>query len=252
MTICIAAIGKLNNEEIIVFATDHMITTPNGQFEHSIAKYKELNGKNAAMLAGAALLFDELVNTESVIIPNIKKDIFENFKKKRLEVIQNEILNVYRIDQDFLIESLKNQIPNQFINTMLEKISSFNLNTQILLVGFENGISHITEINESGIFDFRDINFHTIGTGSVQASNTLLFQKHSKEDNLETTVYNVYKAKRNAEVMPGVGKEMDLLILTKKGIIKLGNEKIKILQDIYQKELEFGKTNQKLKDLKII
>ena len=40
MTICIAAISVKNGKDFIVFATDHMITTGMGQFEHSVPKYK--------------------------------------------------------------------------------------------------------------------------------------------------------------------------------------------------------------------
>ncbi len=34
MTICIAAIATEDGKEIVVFLTDHMVTTPAGQFEH--------------------------------------------------------------------------------------------------------------------------------------------------------------------------------------------------------------------------
>ena len=84
MTICIAAIGTESNKELIVFATDHMITTSTGQFEHTIAKYKELNKNTVAMLAGQALLFEDLVVlSDKTYIDEIKKQISENFRKKK-------------------------------------------------------------------------------------------------------------------------------------------------------------------------
>ena len=129
-------------------------------------------------------------------------------------------------------------------------MSNFKLGTTILLIGFRNELAVLSEINEGGIFDFRDINFHTIGSGSVQASNTLLFQKHSKSDNLSRTIYNVYKSKRNAEVMQGVGKETDILILTETdGVKRISDENINILKDIYESELRFGKDNSNLKKI---
>lgn len=249
MTICIAAIGTEAKKEFIVFATDHMITTGTGQFEHSFAKYKELNKTTVAMLAGQALLFEDLtqLNNRDIHIDEIKKQIFENFKKKRKDVIENEIFSIYGINQDFFVESLQKPIPNPFIHTILEKVSNFKLVTNILLIGYNDGLAIISEINEGGIFDFRNINFHTIGTGAVQASNTLLFQKHSKNDNLSRAIYNVYKSKRNAEVMQGVGKETDILILTEDGMKKISDEKINILKDIYEAELKFGKDNAEFK-----
>lgn len=249
MTICIAAIGTEGKNEFIVFATDHMITTGTGQFEHSFAKYKELNKTTVAMLAGQALLFEDLtqLSDKNIFIDEIKKQIFENFKKKRKEVIENEIFSIYGINQDFFVESLQKPIPNPFIHTILEKVSNFKLGTNILLIGFNDGLAILSEINEGGIFDFRNINFHTIGTGAVQASNTLLFQKHSKNENLSRTIYNVYKSKRNAEVMQGVGKETDVLVLTEDGMRKLSDEKINILKGIYEAELKFGKDDAEFK-----
>lgn len=55
------------------------------------------------------------------------------------------------------------------------------------------------------------------------------------------TIYDVYKAKRNAEVSEGVGRNTDLVILRKGiGCTKLTKEDIKILDSIYEEELELG------------
>ena len=86
MTICIAAISKEKNKEFIVFATDHMVSTMTGAFEHSIKKYRELNKFTVAMLSGQVLLFDDLIKLEGNEndFNEIKNRIFENFKKSGL------------------------------------------------------------------------------------------------------------------------------------------------------------------------
>lgn len=248
MTICIAAIAKENDNEHIVFATDHMITTNMGQFEHSIVKYSELNKNTVAMLAGQALLFDDIVKINDDIIgyEEIKKQLFDNFKEKRKEIIENEIFDVFGIDQQFFVDSLQKQIPNGFISFILTKVSELRLKTKILLVGFVDSLAQITDIDEMGITDFRSMNFHAIGSGATQAVNTLLFQKHSKTDPLLITIYNVYKAKRNAEVSGGVGKETDLLVLGDDGVQQLSDDDIDILNKIYMAELQYGKNNNEL------
>lgn len=248
MTICIAAIAKENDSEYVVFATDHMITTNMGQFEHSIVKYSELNKNTVAMLAGQALLFDDLVkiNNDTISYEEIKKQLFDNFKEKRKGIIENEIFDVFGIDQQFFIDSLRKQIPNGFISSILTKVSELRLKTKILLVGFVDSLAQITDIDEMGITDFRSMNFHAIGSGGIQAANTLLFQKHSKTDPLLITIYNVYKAKRNAEVSGGVGKETDLLVLGGDGVQQLSDDSIGILNKIYTDELQYGKNNSEL------
>lgn len=249
MTICLAAIAKEDGKEYIVFSTDHMVTTSIGQFEHSIIKYKEINKTTVAMLAGDPLLFDDLINiknSNSLSYLEIQKQVFDNFKKKRKEIIQNEIFDVYGIEQKFFIDALARPIPNPHIHSILEEVSKFNLGTGILLIGFEDNSARISEVNERGVLNFRDMNFHAIGSGNMQAANTMLFQKHDKCEALTSTVYNVFKSKKNAEVLEGVGRETELLVLSLNGCKKLNGSDLEILNKIYNNELSFGKKHSDL------
>lgn len=248
MTICISAICTENKEEHIVFAVDHMITTGLGQFEHSINKYNVLNENVVGMMAGNALLMDYFFdedyseNSFSEIL-----DIFEEkFKEKRLNIIEKESLDVYSIDLDFIRDILKGPITNDFQAAILKKIAKTKLESAILLMGFENNKARIAEVSDYGIGNFNRINFHTIGSGSIQAQNTLLFQKHSKKDDLRTTLYNVYKAKKNAEVMQGVGQDTEIGFLNNGSIVMLDKKNMDILDNVYALELNWGKEHKEV------
>lgn len=253
MTICISAICTENSKEHIVFSVDHMITTGIGQFEHDISKYKLLTDNSVGMLAGNALLMDYFLEDDysNKSYSEIQSVLEEKFKQKRLQKIQREILDIYAIDFDDVKEMLKNPITNDFQSLILKGITKTNLDTAILLMGFENGKAKISEIVDTGIETYDQIYFNTIGSGSIQAQNTLLFQKHSKQDDLKTTLYNVYKAKKNAEVMQGVGKETDIGYLNEEGIIMLDDENIAILDEIYNIELNYGREHKMLNELNI-
>lgn len=253
MTICISAICTEKGQETIVFSVDHMISTGLGQFEHDINKFKLLNDNTVGMIAGNALLMDYFLNEDysQKSYSEIQKILQEKFKQKRLEKIQKNVLDVFSIDYDFVREILKNPISNDFQSSILKSISQINLETVILLMGFENGKAKISEVGDTGIENYDQINFNTIGSGSIQAQNTLLFQHHSKCDDLKTTLYNVYKAKKNAEVMQGVGKETEIGYLNDSGITMLTEDDIKLLDEIYHIELNYGKKNEKLKGLMI-
>lgn len=250
MTICIAAIGKFNSKDCIVFATDHMISQPNlGEFEHAIQKYRKLNSDNIAMLSGDPLLFEEILkNSDLDVFEEISKQIFKNIITIKQEKINSQIHCIFNTDDNYIKNVALLQKPeNNFINQLLGLISNFKLKTSILLIGFNEGKAKICEVTEFGIVQLRDLNFGAIGSGSLQASNTFLFQKHSKEDDLITTIYNVYKAKRNAEVARGVGKETEVAILTeKKGIRELDRDHLEILNTIYEEELKWGKKHKDL------
>ena len=253
MTICISAICTQNNRENVVFAVDHMITTGIGQFEHDICKYKLLSDNTVGMLAGNALLMDFFLEDDysDKSYSEIQSILEEKFKQKRLEKIQKKVLDVFTIDWDDVKEILKNPITNEFQTLILKSITGTELDTAILLIGFEGKKAKISQIGDAGIEIYDQIYFNTIGSGSIQAQNTLLFQKHSKYDDLKTTLYDVYTAKKNAEVMQGVGKETDIGYMDENGITMLDKESMEILDEIYRIELNYGRRHQKLNDLNI-
>ena len=249
MTICISAICTENEENNIVFAVDYQEL---GKYEYDIIKYQCLNENTVGMIAGNALLMDYFLNEDysEKSYAEIKKSIEEKFRQKRHEEVQ-KILDVYSIDFDYLRELLKNPITNEYQKSILKSISKAKINAAILLIGFEDGEVKINEIGNFGTEDYTQINFSCIGSASIQAQNTLLFQQHSKNDDLKTTLYNVFKAKKNAEVMQGVGKKTDIGYITKDGIKLLTKEDIDVLNEIYGIELNYGKNNPKLDELKI-
>ena len=252
MTICIAAISKEKNKEFIVFATDHMVSTMTGAFEHSIKKYRELNNCTVAMLSGQVLLFEDLIKLDGneSNFNEIKNKIYENFKRKRNEIIKSEIFNIYGIDEQYFKDVLSKPVPNPIIQKVLTQVSEFNLKTNILLIGFDGNEARIADISDFHMIDFTSLNFHSIGSGTIQSDNTLLFQKHGKHESLINTIYNVYKAKRNAEVMNGVGKETELLILRKDiGCRYVNPDQLKILSEVYEEEFNYYKDHKKLKGL---
>jgi len=204
------------------------------------------------MLAGNPLFFEELTKTHKNSYEELKEEIRVNFQEKRREIIDREILNTLGLDHQFILKILEAPQINVHMHTVIGKILGFNLETGILLIGFdEKQEAQITEINQEGTADFRAVNFHAIGSGFTQAINTLLFQKQSKTDKLSATIYNVYKAKRNAEVLQGVGKETDLLVLSpSQGCIDLKNH-LSLLDEIYGDELSAGKTSPKLANLNL-
>lgn len=253
MTICISAICTEKDKEHIVFAVDHMLSNTLGQFEHSITKYKKLNDNTVGMLSGDPLLMDYFMGLDcsNTSYNDIGETIKDKFKEKKLEVVKEDILDTYQVDFDFVRNILESPNINPISMEILKQVATAELNTALILAGFEGDKAKISEISESGIKDYTEINFHTIGSGTIQAMNTLLFQRHEKEDDLKTTIYNVFKAKKNAEVSRGVGKETDIGYLNNNQIILLKEEDLNILEKIYNIELVCGKNHADLNNLNI-
>jgi len=258
MTICIAGIGSCkelgNKKEAVVFATDHMITFSNlgQQFEHSIEKYRRINSNTVVMLSGETLLFESAIKGigEKDNFDNMVKQIHHNMINMRDARVRKLVLAKFQIGFKDVKDFLKLEEHNQTTEEILDAIKQISLGTSLMLVGFKDAKAQLVEINEHAYVNARDIHFNAIGSGGAQALNTLLFQRHSSKEDLKTTVYNVFKAKRNSEVSRGVGKETDIFIMTADGkILKVGNEQIKILDEIYKKEMKYGKKQKELSDM---
>jgi len=204
------------------------------------------------MLSGQALVFDAVLKDmkKGDSIDIISEKIYKNMIALRDEKIQRVIFDKFHMNFDFIKEVLMKDDYNDTISEIVATIKQFSLQTSVILAGFKEKKAQIFEISENEAINTRDINFDAIGSGGIQAINTLLFQRHSKTENLKTTVYNVYKAKRNSEVAVGVGKETDLFIFLSNGkVIELTDANINILDKIYMKEMQFGKTNKMLNDM---
>src|SRR3989344_4907474 len=153
MTICISAIAtKEDGKEAIVFSTDHMVSTQLGQFEKEIKKYKVLNKNNIiAMLAGQTLLFDRILEGTNDFhdFHKIRDKIGTNLATIRKEIIKREVYDLFGIDENYIKSILPAPIQNPFIQKILETVSSFSLQTNILLIGFDDvGKAQISEIDE--------------------------------------------------------------------------------------------------------
>ena len=83
----------------------------------------------------------------------------------------------------------------------------------------------------------------------AQAINTLLFQKHSKNCEVRKCIYSVYKAKRNAEVANGVGKETEVIVLDADKIYYLDESELSKLSQVYDEELKYGIGHEHLKTI---
>ena len=150
MTICLAAIGKEDSSEFIVFATDHMVSTQLGQFEHSIIKFQKINKNTVAMLAGNPLMFRDLVTVskKKSSYEDIKKEIFQNFKAKREAQIKNQVFDIFGIDKTYFLDILRMPQINPALQKIIKDTAEITLETGILLIGFDSGKAQITEINE--------------------------------------------------------------------------------------------------------
>lgn len=218
MTSCIAAIGKNENgQDVIIFATDHMISQQLGieesQFEQAVEKFKMINKDTVLMFSGVTVHFPKIIDAlnskfgqvlDNTKYNDIVKSLTEIMKAFRFQTFEQEVLDKYKLKFEDIRDAItRQQYSHPILQTILNQLTEYSINSMILSVGFQNDEGQMNIIDDFREYSYRDNNFAAIGSGWPQAISTLMFQKHSKNNDIATTLYNVYKAKKNSEVARG-------------------------------------------------
>jgi hypothetical protein len=227
MTVCIAAIN--NEHKIIAFATDRMVTAslPPIEFEHSIPKLTEISNHCVSLSAGDAIrgkeIFEELRHTvtkTNINLGQMVQCISEIYRKKRLQIAEALFLRVRGLSHSDFIQAGAKLLPPPIYAQIDHGLATFNLQVEAIIAGVDDSGPAIYGIHNPGIADcYNSIGFHAVGTGAMHALISLI-ETYSPNFSPGETLYSVYRAKRIAEVAPGVGQDTDL------GIIEF-NQKLK-------------------------
>src|SRR5437660_150610 len=97
------------------------------------------------------------------------------------------------------------------------KINEFNLESSLLLCGFENLTPEIYIVSDPGIQNSASPEgFGVIGIGQDAARSRLFTLETDPNDELGKVLYDAYDAKEScAELLPEVGHEWDALVLVR-------------------------------------
>lgn len=243
MTVCIA--GLCNESKSVVLASDRMITMryPPMEFEHGIPKLEIICPACMVLTAGDALAHADLCrvvrNTVRLLsqprIVVITEEVRKAYVAMRLQAISQRLLEPrgWKLD-DFYGKYIR-IVPTDIVVTLDHQIANFNYGLDVLVAGADADEAHIYGLRHPGEVDCYDsIGYHAIGIGYIHAVQNLIANKYLSSLGTNLAVYFAYEAKRSAEVAPGVGKDTDMVIITKKGYKMVATEQVSMLNDIYE------------------
>jgi hypothetical protein len=229
MTICVAAL--CDNGHACVVAADREITIGlplNIGFEHHERKIDEITSKSVVFSSGSALIGAEVVGKLRRLIPQTGETTVEQIASALRDTYMNVLERAEQVIlrprglslQDFR-EKGTQQIPAPGIDQLF-----FNstLNTEFLVAGVDQTGGHVAWIHYHGVQGmgllewFDKLGYAAIGSRASHATILLSLDGQHRDLGTAETVYNVYYAKANAEVAPGVGPATDLALVTSDGL----------------------------------
>lgn len=248
MTVCIVAINQ--KHKLIAFATDRMVTAtfPPIEFEHSLPKLTKLNNYCIALSAGDAIIGKEVFDAVSEIlqktnppIAQISEHVKEMYQRKRLQILEALHLRSRGINHKVFIEAGAKLLPPAIYAHIDHAFATFKLHLEAIIAGVDELGAKIYGVRNPGLVDcYNSIGFHAIGSGSMHALVSLI-QTYAPEISIVETMYSVFRAKKVAEVAPGVGEETDLGIVDSQQKVKFfdkNDELIKKFSELYKREKE--------------
>lgn len=261
MTICIATI--CDEFKKVVVASDRMITGryPPIEFEHEISKINKLTETCVMLSAGNALPSEELLQKVKpkirekggLSIAQINDIIEEAYEELRTKEIEARYLRPRKIMtiENFYKEYI-NKIPQGMAAALDGEMANFQYDLVILVAGVDEEGAHLFTVHNPGISNYHNrLGYCSIGIGDLHSSISLISSNFSPHTKLIHGIFNTYKAKRAAEVAPGVGRATDMAVIDSKGIKTLTEGDIKKLEEVYQETNRPQNLDELLKNLTI-
>ena len=106
-----------------------------------------------------------------------------------------------------------------------------------LVAGVDETGAHLFAVTHPGVLlPVETMGYAAVGSGGIHAAVRLSLGQHNKIAALVDTVYNVYEAKKAAEVAPGVGKLTDLAIIKNGKVSFAGQPLIEALEKAHKEK----------------
>lgn len=264
MTICIGTLCE--DGHACVVAADRQITVGgiNLEFEHADKKIEDIIDGCVVMSSGEALLASQVIEATRAALGSGNHSVLAVAEKLRdmyMAAHLKRATNVILVPRGWTLEDYKERgaahIPAQTYLNIDNQFFNFGLNAvEFLIAGVDSGgKGHLFRVFYSGIAGGDWLNhcdrlgYCTIGSGSSHASISLALEGQHRRLSVPETLYNIYSAKRNSEIAPGVGKATDMLVITQAKVEVVTEARLKKLESIREKHLKEKPSQKELESI---
>ena len=246
MTICIAA--RCADGKAIVVASDRMLSAPflTVEFDHQDAKIDQIGPTCVALTSGDALCVQDVLvsgvgaatQLQNPSISMLADQVKEQFREIRKQRINDFVLGTRGIDFDsFYQGGMISRFPQDLAMLIDREVQTYGLGITILIAGVDDSGAHIYCVaNPGSIQCFDRVGYHAIGTGERHAVLNLVSLAQHQSTSLEETIFNVFCAKKVAELAPGVGQATTMKIVLPRGTESISQDILGDLAPIYEQQ----------------
>jgi len=225
-----------------VAAADRMVTWGLTEFEHEEPKLNSVTDRAVILASGDALRAAKVIRGVKAELPagvsveKLSELTTEQYCKQRDQQVELEQFRSRGLTREKFYRGESQPLQAQHFFGIDQFVLTYNWNVELLVVGLDEDGSHLFSVGHPAgtMHDWSPIGFHAIGTGGVQAIQSMIGFSHSSRRTLAETVFAVYASKKRAEAAPGVGKDTDLAIISQNGVRRLTQIELAELEKAFQ------------------
>jgi 20S proteasome alpha/beta subunit len=244
VTVCIAAL--CDSGKACIVAADKMLVSGDGNFEWKIdnrlEKIRRLSSDSVILHSGIDADATEIVELAAPLIaeqpsnvPTIVIDVIERLIKTRRDQKVSQFLGK-KFDFDYLVAAMSNVTTGPLCDLWnAVRKPDFGVT---LLVCRDKERFEIHYIEPGSVQGKCSTPYSSIGTGSNFSIVALTLQRYEVSLPIAEALFQVYWAKRAAELRSyGVGESIDMKILTNDGITDVGTPTLSLLDGYFNERL---------------
>jgi 20S proteasome alpha/beta subunit len=209
---------------MIVCAADLMQSAGDLQYEHQQSKYYPFSPAITALVAGDSMAQVAICERARLRLPQqgpssveeVANLYADEYQKYRRTIGETLYLRPLGLDLDSFIARQAEMSPS-IANDITNKLILNDLDASALIVGRDSTGHHIYVVHDPGeVFYCNGIGFAAIGSGRRHAEAQFMLAGYARYFSIERALLLAYRAKRRAEVSPGVGTTTKMFVVTDK------------------------------------
>jgi len=264
MTVGIAAICEADTDDPkVVVTADRLVTSglaARREHEHTSSKMLDVFGPDGSSScvavgvgAGSVSLTDEVFyKIDSKIAnnsPGATREIAQ-FGVNSLQEVVQETINRQVMSSHNLDLSTFNQVQGQMnpnivqgiYQDMMQKKEEILNQVNVLLAGVDGESAHLYSIRHNDMARNDSIGYLTVGSGAEPANSAFIRSRYDDTCELSDALLSVMEAKAQAEEVQGVGRNMDIAVLSDAGRRDLSDDEADELRELYEDIVEAERT----------